>query len=81
MSTKFSVHISNEKIELEDDSLPNSIDEYDENFIEVAFRYGSGIVWTNKLAKLLPNNTPVYPMDNTAQGIYTIGDIKNETNE
>lgn len=28
-------------------------------------------------AALLPDDTEVIPMDNTAQGIFTIGDIKN----
>lgn len=27
---------------------------------------------------MLPNETPVIPLDNTAQGIFTIGDIKKE---
>lgn len=43
--------------------------------IEVAFR-NSRIVFTNQLAELLPNETEVFPLDNSAQGIYTIGDIK-----
>lgn len=46
-----------------------------EDPIEVAFRTKS-IIWTNPLAELLPDETPVIPLDNTAQGIYTIGDIK-----
>ena len=45
--------------------------------VEVAFR-SRGIYFTNPLAELLPDETPVIPLDNTAQGIYTIGDIKNE---
>ena len=32
--------------------------------------------WLNPLADKLPDNTLVFPLDNTAQGIYTIGDIK-----
>jgi len=43
--------------------------------IEVAFR-SNGIRWTNKIAHLLPNETKVEALDNTPQGIYTIGDIK-----
>jgi len=43
--------------------------------IEVAFRTHY-IRWENRLAHLMPDSTRVEPMDNTAQGIYTIGDIK-----
>ena len=32
----------------------------------------------NALAHLLPDDTLVIPLDNTAQGVYTIGDIKRE---
>ncbi len=49
-----------------------------DTIIEVAYRSSHGIVWTNPLARLLPNKTPVLPLDNTAQGIHTIGDIKRE---
>lgn len=44
--------------------------------VEVARRVGTKLFWVNDLAILLPNNTPVIPLDNTAQGIYYIGDIK-----
>ena len=47
---------------------------YDED-IKVAFR-SNGIRFTNDLAHLLPNDTPVIPLDNSPQGIFTIGDIK-----
>jgi len=45
--------------------------------IEVAFR-SNEIRFTNPLAHLLPNKTKVEPLNNTAQGIYTIGDIKKQ---
>lgn len=45
--------------------------------IEIAFRSGKIIKWLNPLGELLPDNTPVIPIDNSAQGIETIGDIKN----
>lgn len=48
-----------------------------DNMVEVAFRNGNGMRFINELAELLPDDTPVIPLDNTAQGIYTIGDIKN----
>lgn len=48
-----------------------------EKMVEVAFR-SNGIRFTNELAHLLPDNTLVIAMDNSQQGIFTIGDIKNE---
>ena len=49
------------------------------NIVEVAFRgNGTGVIWTNKLGKLLPDDTPVIPLDNSPQGILTIGDLKRE---
>jgi len=43
--------------------------------IEIAHRTFD-IRWLNSLAHLLPDETEVEPLTNTAQGIYTIGDIK-----
>ena len=51
-----------------------------EDIVEVAFR-SNGMRFTNKLAKLLPDDTLVIPLDNTTQGVYTIGDIKKEIGE
>ena len=51
-----------------------------ENIVEVAFR-SNGMRFTNELAELLPDDTPVIPLDNTAQGVYTIGDVKKEIKE
>ena len=34
-----------------------------------------GITFTNPLARLLPSDTKVLPMDNTAQGVETVGDL------
>lgn len=52
----------------------------EDEVIPVARRSGIGngrvgINFTNKLAKLLPLNTPVEPIDNSAQGVKTIGDL------
>jgi hypothetical protein len=52
----------------------------DEEMVEVAFR-SNGIQFTNPLAKLLPDETPVFPLDNNPQGIETIGDIKQKMKE
>jgi len=43
----------------------------------VGGRNGAEMWFTDELAEMLPNETPVIPLDNSAQGIYTIGDIKN----
>ena len=70
MSTTFGVlkkEYENKNIPLED------ID--DEMLIEVAFRW-SNVYFTNELAELLGDDVKVYPMDNTAQWIYTVWDIR-----
>ena len=46
-----------------------------EKVVEVAFR-SNGMRFINPLAHLLPDDTPVIALDNTSQGVYTIGDIK-----
>lgn len=77
MSTTFGIHREGKKIELVDSELPSDYDDYD--FLEVAFRGNRGdIRWVNELASFLPPETLVYPLDNSAQGIYTIRDIINE---
>ena len=52
----------------------------EEKIVEVAFR-STSITWLNPLAPLLPNHIKVIPLDNSYQGIYTIGDIKKSINE
>jgi hypothetical protein len=47
------------------------------NVVEVAFR-SNGMRFINELAELLPDETPVIPLDNSSQGVYTIGDVKKE---
>jgi len=44
--------------------------------IDVARRNSCGIYWVNDLAQLLPDEQEVQALDNSHQGIYTIGDIK-----
>lgn len=86
MSTTFGVYKRKVNITLEDDDLPKYDDEgnsinTEDDFIEVFFR-GHGYCWfTNDLAEYLRDNLKVYPLDNTAQGIYTIGDCKIELYE
>ena len=49
--------------------------EIKDDVIEVAFR-SNGMRFINELAHLLPDDTPVIALDNSQQGVYTIGDIK-----
>ena len=63
MSTTFGVTIKNNN-EIED-------------VVEVAFR-SNGMRFTNKLAQMLPDETPVIALDNSQQGVHTIGDIKEQ---
>jgi hypothetical protein len=79
MSTIFGIHKFGYNIPMIDDE-PEMVNDLE--FIEVAFRgNGTGIRWTNELAQFLSDDIKVYPLDNTAQGIYTIGDIKDEIKE
>jgi hypothetical protein len=45
-------------------------------FDKLFFRTMNNSRWLNDLAKSLPNETKVYALDNSQQGVYTIGDIK-----
>jgi hypothetical protein len=78
MSTKFGVYKHGGEIALVNDQLPEGYNEDD--FVLVAFRGNGGwIKWANDLAHLFPDETKVYPVcGNSAQGIYTIKDIKLE---
>jgi len=54
----------------------------DDDMVEVAMRgNGTGIRFINSLATILSDDTKVVPLDNSAQGIHTIGDIKREINK
>lgn len=77
MSTTFGILISGEDFELDEyGDIPEGIRDYVE-FEDVAFR-GGGIQWINPIASKLSDETKVYPLNNTAQGIFTIGDIKKQ---
>ena len=52
-----------------------SISDYEDGEVNVAYR-SKGVRWLDPLAQLLPDDTKVIAVDNSAQGIYTIGDIK-----
>lgn len=78
MSATFGVFFKDGKL------LDCEINEFDEfvhpendlEVIEIAFRGNSGCIsWVNELAQFLPLDTKVYALDNSQQGIYTIGDM------
>jgi hypothetical protein len=78
MSTLFGIPKREVPIELGDE---NGIFDYisEDFFQDVAFRSNSGkLRWVMALADKLPEDTRVYALDNSQQGIYTIGDIKKE---
>lgn len=75
MSTTFGIYRHPGSIELIDDCLPQKYE--DEDFTVVA-RRSNGMRWEGLVAALLPDDTKVYPLDNSAQGVYTIGDIRKE---
>ena len=46
---------------------------------EIAFRWNyKWVYFTNPIASMLPDELQVIPLDNSAQWIYTIWDIKRE---
>ena len=49
--------------------------------IPVARRASGTVFFTNELAEMLHDEIKVVPLDNTEQGIYTIGDIRNAIKE
>jgi hypothetical protein len=63
---------------LNDKSYPD-YDTLNEIFEKVYIRFnGEGGRWLNSIADLLSDDTKVWALDNSPQGIYTIGDIKKE---
>ena len=75
MSTKFGVLREKLDIEVGDENgVFNHIS--DSAFEEVWFRSMGRSRWLNDLAPLLPDDVKVYALDNSQQGVYTIGDIK-----
>jgi hypothetical protein len=80
MSTTFGIPIKHRDIEVNEyDEMVRLMDDdgyYDESFTEVWFRSMGNCRWLNPLGELLPDDTKVYALDNTQQGVYTIGDIK-----
>ena len=77
MSTKFGIPLYpvDDAILLDqDDELQPYISET--FFHDVFFRSYKNSRWLSNLADRLPDDTKVYPLTNTRQGIYTIADCK-----
>jgi hypothetical protein len=78
MSTLFGIPIREIDIELGDEY---GIYEYinPDFFQDAAVRDNKGKMrWIMALADELPDDTRVYALDNSQQGIYTVGDIKKQ---
>ena len=81
MSTTFGIpqrQVELNKLVDEDGELYDYIDM---SFFEKVFFRGNNSRWVNSLASRLSDDTPVFPLDNTAQGIYTIKDCKELLNK
>ncbi len=81
MSTKFGIlteSVEHEKLVDKDEDLLFYISI---SIFEPVFFRGTNSRWLTEWAKMLPDETKVYALDNTQQGIYTIGDIKKFLNE
>ena len=79
MSTTFGIPQRKISIDSLCDDEGNLLDYIDPSFFEKIFYRGNAgydTRWLNNIAHLLPDYTRVYPLDNTAQGILTICDIK-----
>jgi hypothetical protein len=79
MSTTFGIlktRVEHDKLVDEDGDLLDYISK--EIFEPVFFRgnKGNNNRWLKDWGKLLPDETKVYALDNTQQGIFTISDIK-----
>jgi hypothetical protein len=76
MSTTFGIlieKVEHEKLVDEDGDL---LDYISREIFEPVFFRGNNSRWLKEWAKLLPDETKVYAIDNTQQEIFTIGDIK-----
>lgn len=79
MSTLFGIFKNQPRVD-EGGCLVGRAHNEGEDYVICAFR-SREIQWINGfniISKYLKDDIKVYPLDNTPQGIYTIGDIKNE---
>lgn len=77
MSTTFGIPQRQVDFNLICDEDGELFDYIDTSFFGKVFFRGGNSRWLNPIARLLPDETRVFPLDNSAQGIYTIKDIKN----
>ncbi len=72
------VHVGYNKLgELKLNNQHIILDEDEDLFEKVFIQFnGGGGRWINPIADLLPDDTKVWALDNTSQGIYTIKDLK-----
>ena len=76
MSTKFGIltlDIKHDKLVDEDGDL---LDYISTSIFEPVFFRGTNSRWLTVFGEHLPDDMKVYALDNTQQGIFTIGDIK-----
>ena len=76
MSTKFGIlteQVDHEKLVDKDGDL---LDYISHGIFEPVFHRGQNSRWLNNIGPYLSDDTRVYALDNTQQGIFTIGDIK-----
>ena len=76
MSTTFGIpqrQVELSKLVDEDGELYDYIDT---SFFERVFHIGGHSRWLNPLSSRLSDDTRIFPLDNSAQGIYTIGDAR-----
>lgn len=76
MSTTFGIpqrQINLDKLIDKNDELYDYIDV---SFFEKVFFRGVHSRWLNPLSFMLSDDTRIFPLDNSAQGIYTIGDAR-----
>ena len=76
MSTTFGIpqrQVDLSKLIDEDNELYDYIDT---SFFEKVFFRGGYSRWLNPLSSRLSDDTRIFPLDNSAQGIYTIGDAR-----
>jgi hypothetical protein len=82
MSTTFGIPKRKIELSILINEFGDIQDYIDRNFFEtVFFRTSNNSRWLNPLADRLPDNTLVFALDNDAQGIHTIKDIKEFLNK
>jgi len=81
MSTKFVIVIkpeTNEMVEIDNPAkIRDMQDDPTYEITPIVHRINKTILFYSRIAMLLPPETKIYPIDNSAQGIYTIGDALN----